>query len=88
MRYCKTLIEFVNDDINNTCKIYNINRNYSSHSFRVNYITEILKQIPVHKAAHFIGHKNIQSTLKYNRYSFDRDYQADVLDKALFNPGT
>jgi len=34
----------------------------TSHSFRINYITSLLRTVPIQKVKHIIGHKNIETT--------------------------
>lgn len=44
--------------------------NLTSHSFRINFVTELLKhEVPTHLAQELIGHTDIRSTLKYKRYT-------------------
>lgn len=40
----------------------------SSHSFRVNYITKLLRKVPLQNAKTIIGHRDIRTTERYNRY--------------------
>lgn len=42
--------------------------NIKSHSFRISYVTKILKYSSVDRAQAFVGHKDIRSTMHYNRY--------------------
>lgn len=80
----KRFITFVNADISNTSKVYGLGAfNYSSHSFRVNYITQLMKYDSVQKAAQLIGHKNINSTMAYNRYIINKDEAQDLLNQAF-----
>ena len=57
---------------------YNIN--VSSHSFRINFVTKSLKHTDPHNAQKLIGHSDIRSTMKYNRYNMDPEKEAEILD--------
>lgn len=54
--------------INNTLKYFTEGLNITSHSFRIGYVTRILKHTSVDRAQAFVGHKDIRSTMRYNRY--------------------
>lgn len=41
--------------------------NLKSHSFRINYGTELLRNVNTHQAQQIVGHNDIRSTLKYSR---------------------
>lgn len=66
-------IRFINDDMESTCQKHSILAKFSSHSFRVGYITKLLKTISVQKVAEIIGHKDIDSTLDYERYQIQKE---------------
>lgn len=57
--------------------------NVRSHSFRVNYTTSLLKHAPLEQVAEIIGHRDIKTTLRYNRYRVTKQERIDVLVKAL-----
>lgn len=65
-------IRFINSDINAICSHYSILDKFSSHSFRVGYITKLLRTVPVQKVASIIGHKDIDSTMSYQRYIINK----------------
>lgn len=44
-------------------------KNVRSHSFRINYATSLLRKAPLEVVAELIGHRDIKTTLKYNRYN-------------------
>lgn len=55
--------------------------NLKSHSWRVGYITHLLKYAPVQQAASIVGHRDIRSTIAYNRYVPDRKRVIELLEK-------
>ena len=68
----KSLIRIVNKDLKNTCKLNNIAFNLKSHSFRINTISNLLRVTSVQNAANIIGHKDIRSTMTYQRYALTK----------------
>ena len=68
----KSLIRMINDDLKKTCEFANLPFNIKSHSFRINLITNLLKVTSVHKVAEIIGHDDIRSTMKYQRYALSK----------------
>ena len=77
----KSLIRTINEDLKNTCKLNQIPFNIKSHSFRINMVSSLLKNTSVQKAAQVIGHKNINSTMAYQRYAIQKDEIRILLDK-------
>lgn len=46
------------------------NLNLTSHSFRINFVTALLKhEVPFHVTKQLIGHCDIGSTITYKRYT-------------------
>ena len=76
----KNLIKMVNKDLKNTCKKYNIPFNIKSHSFRINLITSLLKVTSIQNTADIMGHKDIRSTMSYNRYALSKTEIQTLLD--------
>ena len=72
-------IRFINEDMIFTCKKYGILANFTSHSFRVGYITKLLRTLSVQKVAAIIGHKDIESTMSYQRYVINKEEIQDAL---------
>lgn len=58
-------VRFVNEDMAQTCQNYQILGKLSSHSYRVEWITKLLKTLSVQKVAEIIGHADIDSTMSY-----------------------
>nr|YP_009710000.1 hypothetical protein [Coleochaete scutata]QFU80105.1 hypothetical protein [Coleochaete scutata] len=56
----------------------------SSHSFRVSYITALLKSMSIGKVRAIIGHKNIATTATYDRYTPNRKEILRAIDQFLF----
>ena len=42
--------------------------NLKSHSFRIHFVTQALKHSTTQQAQKLVGHKDIRTTLKYNRH--------------------
>ena len=77
----KSLIRLVNRDLKHTCEIANIPFNIKSHSFRINFISSLLKVTSVQNVADIIGHDDIRSTLKYQRYALEKEEVQKLLDQ-------
>lgn len=79
-----SFLKFVNSDMKTTCEIFQINFSdeYSSHCFRIGYITRLLHAATPHQVAEMVGHKSIASTLRYNRYDLTVKDQIDFLNAA------
>ena len=77
----KYLIKMINKDLKETCKRFNIPFNVKSHSFRINMITNLLKVTSVQHTADIIGHEDIRSTMKYNRYAMSKSEIQNLLDQ-------
>ena len=55
----------------------------SSHSFRVHYITSLLRSVPLQRVAKLIGHANPNTTARYDRYVIDDQEMKLSLDQSL-----
>ena len=51
-----------------------------SHSFRIGRVTTLLRDgsLPIHEVSKLIGHKNIETTIKYFRYSVSPAIQEQI----------
>lgn len=78
----KAWISYVNKEIQTAKESLQYSDVLSSHSFRVAFVTRHLKHADSHLVANIVGHKNIGTTLKYNRYVVDQEKQREILDKA------
>ena len=67
----KSLTRLINDDLKHTSKVCNIPSNIKSHSFRINMILNLSKEITVEHTAQILGHNDIKSTM--SRYALRRD---------------
>ncbi len=76
--------KFVNEDMRKICEKEGMLENFTSDSFRVGYIAKLLRTVPIQKVASIVGHKDIQSTMSYQRYVIDKDEIQRVL-KDSFN---
>ena len=62
----------INNDLKHTSEINGITLNIKSHSFRINMVSQLLKNTIVQNAADIIGHKDIKSTMAYKRYALNK----------------
>ena len=77
----KAWIFYINKEIKKAKEALKMNDVLSSHSFRVGFVTRHLKHADSHVVSKIVGHKNIATTLKYNRYVMDEDKVREILDK-------
>jgi len=77
----ETLIRNINKDLKNTSEICHLPYNIKSHSFRVNFISNLLKITTLQNTADIIGHKDIKSTMSYKRYSLSKKEIEELLQK-------
>ena len=54
--------------------------NITSHSFRINMISNLLKTTTVQHAAQIIRHSDIHSTMSYQRYALSKKEIQELLD--------
>ena len=73
-------VEFINLNLLPAVKHFGLN--LKSHSFRVGYVTHLLKYAPVQHTASIVGHVDIRSTIAYNRYVPDREYVIQLLERS------
>ena len=59
--------------------------NISSHSFRTNVVTRLLKFAPIYIVIYIIGHKDVKSTQPVNRLDLDQVKGRELMDKGIFN---
>ena len=60
-------------------------RTFGFHSYRVNYINQVVRMSDLDSASRMIGHKNIATTLIYmRRQENNAKKYADILDGADF----
>lgn len=55
----------------------------TSHSFRINYITRLLKTVPLQKVKKIVGHQDIRTTERYDRFIVDPNEVGGLVDAAL-----
>jgi integrase len=55
----------------------------TSHSFRANYVTTLLRTVPIHQVKTIVGHKSIETTARYDRYHANTDQIKAIVDKAF-----
>jgi site-specific recombinase XerC len=54
-----------------------------SHSFRISYVTRILRHSSIDRAQKFVGHKDVRSTQSYSRYEVGDAESLAVLNAAF-----
>ena len=74
-------IKLINTNLTFFAKEFNLE--LKSHNFRIGYVTRILKHSSVDKAKAFVGHKDIRSTMAYNRYQIGDPNSLNVLADAF-----
>lgn len=74
-------IKLLNENLMFFTTKYNLK--IKSHSFRINYVTNILKHSSVDRAQQFVGHKDIRSTIAYSRYQIGDQESLDILEKSF-----
>lgn len=79
-------IKFLNERLRERTK--HLKLNIKSHSFRVNFVTSLLKHAPIQTVAHIIGHSNINTTLRYDRYYQDPQKTKELISKAFEDTNT
>ena len=60
----------------------------SSHSFRINYITRLLRMVPIQRVRKIVGHQDIKTTDRCDRCIISREEIGEVVDVALEDKGT
>ena len=80
-------VKFINFNLQPAVKHFGLN--LKSHSFRVGYVTHLLKYAPVQHTAAIVGHSDIRSTIAYNRYVPDRKRVIELLERGtqVYNEG-
>ena len=76
----KALIRLINNDLRHTCQLKDIRYNIKSHSFRIYVISSLLTKTSVHHVASIIGHNDVRSTLKYERYALSKKEIQELFD--------
>lgn len=57
----------------------NENQIIRSHSFRIHYVTSLLKHAPLQTVCEIVGHRSVNTTLRYNRNKLNKNEQLDLL---------
>ena len=78
----KTIIRMINRDLAYTCELNSIPYNIKSHSFRINFISGLLRVTSLQNTADIIGHQDIRSTMSYRRYSLSKSQIRDLLSQS------
>jgi site-specific recombinase XerD len=80
--HSKTLLRIVNEDLANSCKLCGIRENIKSHSFRVSVISKLLQVTTVQNVASIVGHRDIRSTMCYDRYRLSKVAIQEIYSEA------
>lgn len=72
-------VAFLNLNLQPAVKHFGLN--IKSHSFRVGYVTHLLRYAPVQHVAAIAGHSDIRSTIAYNRYVPNREHVIELLER-------
>jgi hypothetical protein len=54
-----------------------------SHLFIINLITQLLKKTSINNAQQMVGHVNIRSTVRYNKYKINKKHELSILNYAF-----
>ena len=76
-------ITFVNNKLKDVAKQHRLF--IKPHSFRINFITSLLKFAPIQQVSGLVGHQDVKSTMAYNRYTLDQTKARDLMDRAIYN---
>jgi site-specific recombinase XerD len=79
-KWVKTLNAFIS-----LAKDYAGAQHISSHSFRINYVTSLLRTVPIQQVMVIVGHKNVNTTQRYDRFPMQPDVLAQKIEGALLN---
>ena len=79
-------ITFINCRLKKAANKFSLN--LKSHSFRINFITSLLKIAPVQNVSQIIGHQDIRSTMIYNRYHIDKEKTIQLLNRGIYKDNT
>nr|BBO58621.1 putative site-specific recombinase [Ulva australis] len=55
-------------------------KNFKTHSFRATFITDLLKEVPIHIAKDIVGHEVVSSTEIYYRSSLTKKDSLKILN--------
>ena len=77
-----TWISFINNKLSYSASLFNIN--LKSHSFRINFVTSLLRLAPVQDVSQLIGHQDVKSTMIYSRYNIDKKKAVTLLNQGLY----
>ena len=79
-------VRFINSNLQPAVKQFGLT--LKSHSFRVEYVTHLLRYAPVQHVAAIAGHSDIRSTIAYNRYVPDREHVIELLERGTHHEGS
>ena len=55
----------------------------TSHSFRINYVTKLLRSVPLQRVKKIVGGKKIKTTERYDRYVVIKSEVGEIVNVAL-----
>ncbi|RYX87068.1 hypothetical protein EON73_02120 [bacterium] len=77
-----TSISFINRKLAYTAALFNIN--LYCHSFRIYFVTSLLRLAPIQDSCQLIGHQDIKSTMVYNKYNLDKKKAVALYFQGLY----
>jgi len=75
--------EYINQDIKSTLFNCGIQQYITSHSFRIAFITKLLKNTSLQNVSQIVGHKSVNTTMLYNRFQLSDEEKEILFDKAF-----
>ena len=55
----------------------------TSHSFRINYVTKLLRSVPLQRVKKIVGGKKIKTTERYDRYVVIKSEVGEIVNVAV-----
>lgn len=72
-------IAFINNRLKTKTEAFGLN--IKSHSFRVNFVTSLLKHAPLQVVSNLVGQSNVTTTVRYDRYHPNKDKTIELYCK-------
>lgn len=81
--HTSSLLRSFNSQLNFILKKNNIYLVITSHSFRITFLTALLKDLDIAKVREIIGHNHIETTNRYNRNTLSEKQLEEAIQAAL-----
>jgi len=84
---CPLSREHITRRLNNHLRDYgkSVNKEITSHSFRISYVTRIVESYGIEVARQMVGHVNVSTTQNYSRSNLSLRARAGIANKVLKN---